>query len=169
LVGLEPYPISTVETDSEDYVAGLVVSKLPANSAVVVVRAAGMQDENRIAVISGWNLERGKGALVMLVRGETTQRSIARFVPSIAQCTGADARECIDRQVVLAKGSVFSAGDAFHIEVLGTQVKPADSTLLLATSDTEYTLELKDIKTARAHRRTRRRPRRAAPCAGDRP
>lgn len=87
LVGLEPYPVSTVETGREDYVARLVVSKLPANSAGVFVKAVGDRANNGSnAVISGWNLERGKGTLVMLVRDENgTSMSVARFVPSIAE------------------------------------------------------------------------------------
>lgn len=140
-VGLEPYPVSTAETGREDYVAGLVVSKLASNSAGVFVRATNVQDGNGVAVISGWNLERGKGTLVMLVRGEDGARmSIARFIPSIVECNDAGARECIDGQVAEAAGTVFRVGDMFHIEVL-------DDTLEFAADDAVYTLDIKNIKT----------------------
>jgi hypothetical protein len=138
-VGLEPYPISTVETGREDYVAGLVVSKIAANSAGVFDRAA-VQDENNVAVISGWNLERSKGTLVMLVRGETTQMSVVRFIPSVAQCGSVSTRECIDGQVAETAGAGFRIGEVFHIEV-------SENHLLLSKGDTEYTLDLKNIKT----------------------
>jgi hypothetical protein len=140
-VGLEPYPVSTVETGREDYVAGLVVSKLPANSAGVFLRAAGAEDGKNIAVISGWNLERSKGTLVMLVRDESgTRMSIARFSPSVTECIALTARECIHGQVVEAAGSDFRMGEVFDIEV-------SARSLFLSKSDIEYTLDLKNIKT----------------------
>lgn len=141
LVGLEPYPVSTVETGREDYVAGLVVSKLASNSAGVFVRAAA-QGEITHAVVSGWNLERSKGTLVMLIRDEQgTRMSVARFIPSIVECNNAGARECIDGQVAEATGTVFRVGEMFHIEVL------LGNALEFTADDAVYTLDIRSIKT----------------------
>jgi hypothetical protein len=141
-VRLEPYPMSTVETGREDYVAELVVSELPANSAGVLVKAAGTDDDGKsIAVISGWNLERGKGTLVMLVRDENgTRMSVARFAAGISLCAHGDARECVGGQVTQATGRAFSPGDVVQLGVL-------DDTLLFRGGDWRYTLDIKGIKT----------------------
>lgn len=140
LAGLEPYLVSTTQIEPEDYVAGLVVSKLPANSAGVFVRA-GVQEEITYGVISGWNLERSKGTLVMLVREEnSTRTAVARFIPSIAECYNAGARECIDGQVAEAAGTLFRVGEMLHIEVSG-------NTLHFTADDAVYTLDVKNIKT----------------------
>lgn len=140
LVGLEPYPVSTVQTDRSDYVAGLVVSKLAANSAGVFVKAAGKSDADKIAVVSGWNLERGKGTLVMLTRDEVTKVAIARFIPSIAQCNKTDTMECIDGQVAQVAGKGFGVGDTIHMEMSG-------DLLILSAAGAEYTLDIKGIWT----------------------
>lgn len=141
LLGLEPYPVSTVETDRSDYVATLVVSKAPANSAGVFVRAFGAQESGSVAVISGWNLERGKGTLVLLSRDETgTKMSVARFTPAAVPCIGGqDARECIDGQVVQAVGNIRQ-GETIHLEV-------SRDTLFLAAGDSDYSLHIKRIRT----------------------
>ena len=142
LLGLEPYPQSSVQTEPDDYVAALVVSKVSANSAGVFVRAFGAQVSGSVAIISGWNLERGKGTLVMLHRDEAGIRmSVARFTPAAVLCTsGPEARECIDGQVAQATGAIRQ-GDTIHLEVSG-------NTLFLAASGSDYTLEIKRIRTS---------------------
>ena len=130
LTDLQPYPISTVQIDIEDYVATLVVSRAPANSTGVFVKAVG-----DVAAISGWNLEREKGTLVIL---DNDKRTVVRFVPSAAECISAGARECIDGQVTDATGS--GPGDTIHLEVAGDR-------LFIATGDAEYTLDIRQIRT----------------------
>lgn len=135
LLGLEPYPQSSVQTDPEDYVAAFVISKVSANSAGVFVRAVGPGE----AVIAGWNLERGKGTLVLLSRTESgMQMSVARFTPAAVPCTVADARECIDGQVMQATGMI-SQGVTIHLEVQGNK--------LYTTSDGAHSLDIKRIRT----------------------
>lgn len=135
LLGLEPYPQSSTQIDPEDYVAAFVVSKVSANSAGVFVRAIGPGE----AVIAGWNLERGKGTLVLLSRTETgTQMSVARFTPAAVPCTVADARECIDGQVMEATGMI-NLGVTIHLEVQGNK--------LYTTSDGAHSLDIKRIRT----------------------
>ncbi|NWG36602.1 hypothetical protein [Nitrososphaera sp.] len=136
LVGLEPYPQSSVQTDPEDYVAGFVVSKASANSARVFVRAAGESS----AIVAGWNLERGKGTLVLLSRGDAgVTMSVARFTPVAVPCTVEDARECIDGQVMQATGMI-SQGSTIHLEVQGNK--------LITSSDGAHSLDIKRIRTS---------------------
>jgi hypothetical protein len=135
LLGLEPDPVSSVETDRSDYVATLVATKASANSAGVFVRAVGPGQ----AVVVGWNLERGKGTLVLLSRSEEgTRMSVARFTPVAVPCTVADARECIDGQVMQATGMI-SQGVTIHLEVQGNK--------LYTTSDGAHSLDIKRIRT----------------------
>lgn len=136
MTDLQPYPVSTVQTNEEDYVATLVVSRASANSTGVFVKAVG-----DVAAIAGWNLEREKGTLVILDRDEGT-RTIVRFTPSAAECIGSSAgtRECIDGQVTEVIGGEINQGDSVHLEVDG-------STLSLAAGDAEYTLDIRQIRT----------------------
>jgi len=136
LVGLEPYPQSSVPTDPEDYVAGFVVSKVSANSSKVFVRAAGESS----AIIAGWNLERGKGTLVLLSRGDSgVTMSVARFTPAAVPCVVPDARECIDGQVMQATGTIIQ-GSTIHLEVQGDK--------LVTSSDGVHSLDIKRIRTS---------------------
>lgn len=135
LLGLEPYPQSSTQIDPEDYIGAFVVSKVSANSAGVFVRAVGPGQ----AVIAGWNLERGKGTLVLLSRSEEgTQMSVARFTPAAVPCTVEGARECIDGQVMQATGMI-SQGTTIHLEVQGNK--------LYTTSDGAHSLDIKRIRT----------------------
>jgi hypothetical protein len=138
LSSLEPYPVSTSQTKPEDYVATLMVSKVTGanNSDRVYVRAAG----DGVAAISGWNLQSGKGTLVVLSRepASTTKMAIARFTPTEAQCKSPGARECIDGHIVDARGI---DGDLVHFELL-----PGGNTLYLAAGGSEYTLDVKQVK-----------------------
>ena len=137
LTSLEPYPVSTNQTKPEDYVATLTVSKATGanNSDRVYVRAAG----GGVAAISGWNLQSGKGTLVVLSREPAfTQMAIARFTPTEAQCKSPGARECIDGHIVDARGI---DGDLVHFELL-----PGGNTLYLAAGGSEYTLDVKQVK-----------------------
>ncbi|WP_158435205.1 hypothetical protein [Nitrososphaera viennensis] len=140
MASLEPYPVSTNQTEPEDYVATLVVSKAAANSARVYVKAvASSSGSNNVAAISGWNLQNEKGTLVILSRDSiiTTKMAIARFTPTEAQCKSPDARECIDGHIVDSRGL---EGDVLHFEVL-----PGDK-LYLAAGGSEYTLDIRQIK-----------------------
>lgn len=136
LAGLEPYPQSSAPTDPQDYVAGFVVTKVSANSARVFVRAAG----DSSAIIAGWNLERGRGTLVLLSRGDSgVTMSIARFTPAAVPCTVPDARECIDGQVMQATGMI-TQGSTIHLEVQGNK--------LVTSSDGVHSLDIKRIRTS---------------------
>lgn len=136
LAGLEPYPKSGVQTNPEDYVAGFVVSKVSANSARVFVRAAGESS----AIIAGWNLELGKGTLVLLSRGDSgVTMSVARFTPVAVPCTVEDARECIDGQVMQATGMI-TQGSTIHLEVQGSK--------LITSTDGTHSLDIKRIRTS---------------------
>ncbi len=135
LVSLEPYPQSSVQTEIKDYVATLVVTKVSANSEGVFVRAA----DRGTAVVAGWNLERESGTLVMLVRGgDSTQMSVARFVPVAAECTVPDASECIEGQVVQATGTIVQ-GTTIHLEVAGGR--------LVISEDGAHSLEIRKLRT----------------------
>lgn len=135
LVGLEPYPQSSTPTDPEDYVAGFVVSKVSANSSKVFVRAAGQSS----AIIAGWNLELGKGTVVLLNRGDSgVTMSVARFTPAAVPCTVTDARECIDGHVNQATGTI-TENATIHLEVQGNR--------LITSSDGAHFLEIKRIRT----------------------
>ncbi|MEO9363299.1 MAG: hypothetical protein ABI348_05300 [Nitrososphaera sp.] len=136
MASLEPYPVSTNQTMPEDYVATLTISKAPATASnSVFVRAAG----GSAAAISGWNLQSGKGTLVVLSREPTTTKmAIARFTPTEAQCKSPGARECIDGHIIDARGI---DGDLVHFELL-----PGGNTLYLAAGGSEYTLDVKQVK-----------------------
>lgn len=136
MTDLQPYPVSTVQTEEQDYVATLVVFKASANSTGVFVKAVG-----DVAAIAGWNLERERGTLVILDRGEGT-RIVMRFTPSAVECIGsAEARECIDGQVTDVMGSSrINQGDNIHLEADGDK-------LFLAAGSTEYTLDIRRIWT----------------------
>jgi hypothetical protein len=136
MTDLQPYPVSTVQTDEEDYVATLVVSRASANSTGVFVKAAG----DVAAAIAGWNLEKEKGVLVIIDRGEGT-RTIVRFTPSAVECIGsAEARECIDGQITDVIGGEINQRGTVHFEVDGNK-------LSLAAGGTEYTLDIRQIRT----------------------
>ncbi|HEX6067671.1 MAG TPA: hypothetical protein VFZ05_02615 [Nitrososphaera sp.] len=136
LVGLEPYPQSSAPTDPEDYVAGFVVSKVSANSSKVFVRAAGPSS----AIVAGWNLELGKGTLVLLSRGDAgVTMSVARFTPAAVPCTVEGARECIDGQVMQATGTIVQSS-TIHLEVHGSK--------LVTSSDGAHSLDIKRIRTS---------------------
>lgn len=138
LLGLQPYPQSSVQVEPEDYVATLVVSKAPANSTGVFVRAAG----DGVAAVAGWNLERGKGTLVLLSHEEGgTRMSVARFTPAAAPCAIPNASECIDGQVAQAIGSI-GQGETIHLMV-------SNNTFFLTREDRMVqSLDIKRIKTA---------------------
>jgi hypothetical protein len=143
--GLEPYPVSTNQTEPEDYVATLVVSKVAANSASVHVKATANGTSNSVAaIISGWNFQKEKGTLVMLSRDSAAaiKMAIARFTPAEAQCKSPDARECTDGHIVNSNGI---DGDTLHFEVL-----PGDK-LYLAAGGSEYTLDIRQIKARPQH------------------
>jgi hypothetical protein len=134
LLGLEPYPQSSEPINPEDYVATLVVSKAPANSAGVFVRAAGQSS----AVVAGWNLERAKGMLVLLSGGDAgVTMSVARFTPVAVPCTVPDAGECIDGWMMQATGMIME-NVTIHLEVRGNK--------LFITSDGAHSLEIERIR-----------------------
>lgn len=137
LVSLDPYPVSTKKTDKSDYVATLVVSKVSANSSVVLVKAGG-----KFGAIAGWNVEKGKGTLVMIGRDpEGPKREILRFVPSEAKCaSGPEARDCIDGQITPA--CLVCKWQSMHLEVSGDKLHLS----LVGQNSTEYTLDIKQIR-----------------------
>lgn len=147
---LDPYPVSTSTkgNGTSEYVATLVVSsnKMSAtNSAGVFVRAAtadnNSSSQGDVAAVSGWDLQKGRGALVFLSREPAsgmTAMTISRFTPAVAQCGNAGATECIDGHITNSKGT---NGGTLHFEVL-----PGDR-LYLAANGGEYTLDIRQIKT----------------------
>lgn len=152
MVSLEPYPVST-ENMHGDYIATLVVSKTATatatNSAGVFVKAATASDvddnngnQANVAAVSGWDLQKGRGALVFLTRGQAgvTTMAVARFTPAEAQCGNSNATECIDGQVTNSRGGGIK-GDVLHFEVL------PGNRLYLAAGGSEYTLDIRQIKT----------------------
>jgi hypothetical protein len=138
LVSLDPYPVSTTKTDKSDYVATVVVSKVSANSAGVLVKAGG-----DFGAIAGWSTEKGKGTLVMIGRDpEGPRREILRFVPSEAKCaSGPEARECTDGQITPA--CLVCRWQSVHLEVSGDKLHLT----LVSQNSTEYTLDVKQIRT----------------------
>jgi hypothetical protein len=138
LVSLDPYPVSTSKIEKSDYVATLVVSKVSANSAGVLVKAGG-----NFGVIAGWSTEKGKGTLVMIGRDpEGPRREILRFVPTEAKCaSGPEARECIDGHITPA--CLVCKWQSVHLEVSGNKFHIS----LVGLNSTEYALDIKQIKT----------------------
>jgi hypothetical protein len=139
VVGLQPQPHSNIQIDPQDYVVTLVVSEISAKSESVFITATG---EN-IAVVTGWNIQKGKGTLVMLnSHTNWTTMTVYRFVPSATECTqGPKADKCMEGQVL--HGEFRGQTSTIRMEIL-------DSRLWIFTGGSmseQHTLDVKEIRT----------------------
>jgi len=125
IMDVQPYPMSTKEISPSDYVATLVLDSSGGGQVLshgVLVKAE-TSSAPGAAIISGWNVEKGKGAVVLFMQGDNggPKRVIIRFTPSYASsCShGPDPAECIDGQIKLTNSNdpLMGEGGKLHLEV----------------------------------------------------
>ncbi|HEV8404318.1 MAG TPA: hypothetical protein VGQ13_00260 [Nitrososphaera sp.] len=155
LLDVQPYPVSTKEISPSDYVATLVVDSSgggQVQSHGVLVKAE-TSNAPVAAVISGWNVEKGKGAAVLFMQGENAgpKRIVVRFVPSSASsCShGPDPAECIDGQITLTNSNdpLMKEGNKVHLEIDTSKTRLFLTFANSAETGKEYILNITKFKT----------------------
>lgn len=119
LMQVEPYPKASEPTQSSDYVATLLVSKISSsesNSERVYVKAVGRDlitnEVTNFRLLGSWNLDKGKGIIVIFQDGE---RAVWHLIPRTANCMHLiDSGECIISPISIGNGSVPTD---VHLEV----------------------------------------------------
>lgn len=147
LVDVQPYPVSTEQTSQSDYVATLVLD-FPKNQVLThgVLVKAHTDDAPLSFVIAGWNVERGKGAIVMSMQ-DVPKRVIIKFAPSYAgSCSHQDAVECIDGKVVeTSNAGLVELGGNLHLEIEDSRTR-LYLTLDTGEADSEHALDITKFK-----------------------
>jgi hypothetical protein len=155
LLDVQPYPVSTKQISPSDYVAMLVVDSSgggQVQSHGVLVKAE-TSSAPVAAIISGWNVEKGKGAAVLFMQGENAspKRIVIRFAPaSASSCShGPDPAECIDGLITLTNSNdpVMKEGSKLHLEVDSSKTRLYLTFASSAETGKEYILNIIKFKT----------------------
>jgi hypothetical protein len=153
LVKVEPYPVSSGEIKSSDYISTLVVSEkesMQENSGRVYIK--GTLSEDNVAVdtafvkvFATWNLVQSKGAVIM-VSNDGLRRDILRFTPSVANCESA-ADECIDGWFLSSILARYRQDSKIHLEVDKANMKLLMRQFDKTSEGSEISYTVKKIKT----------------------
>lgn len=147
LVDVQPYPVSTEQTSQSDYVATLVLdsSKNQVLTHGILVKAR-TNDALLSFVMAGWNVEKGKGTIVMSLQ-DVPKRVIVKFTPFYSySCSHQSAVECIDGQVIeTSNDGIVALGGDLHLEIEDSRTRLY---LIIGAgeADNEYALDVTKFK-----------------------
>ncbi|HKZ61422.1 MAG TPA: hypothetical protein VJZ68_03255 [Nitrososphaera sp.] len=173
LLDVKPYPVSTETIRPSDYVSTLIVSNMSEPPPVLVSRGilvkasalsqftddSGNNNATRvIAVIAGWNIEKGKGMAVIFsqaisdnggssLRDQAVRRVIAEFTPaSSSSCNQRpNLNSCIDGLItsVNRNDTQVTTGSLIHLEIDATKTNLFFSSSTLKKGETSaYELQV---------------------------
>jgi hypothetical protein len=145
LTEVQPYPLSSQPTLPSDYNATFVLTSSGTSGMArsALVKAVGNSTDSGVTgFIASWSVERGGVAIIWMQSEDGSfSRSVARFVPSEAECAD-EMAECIDGMVTSVSGDAgISQGDAIHFEI------DADKTVVsVAIGSDESELQIRKYK-----------------------
>jgi len=155
VMDVQPYPMSTKKISPFDYVVTLVLDSSGGGQVLshgVLVKAE-TSSAPVAAIISGWNVEKGKGAVVLFMQGDNggPKRVIIRFVPSYASsCShGPGPVKCIDGQIRLTNSNdpLMGEGGKLHLEVDTSKTRLFLTFANAEETGKEYMLNIIKLKT----------------------
>jgi hypothetical protein len=155
LLDVQPYPVSTVEISPSDYVTTLVIDSSGGEQVLshgVLVKAV-TSIAPVSAIVSGWSVEKGKGAVVIFMQDDNVgpKRVIIKFAPSYASsCShGPDPAECIDGQITLTNNNdpLMEEGGKLHLEVDTSKTRLFLTFANAGERGKEYMLNITTFKT----------------------
>ena len=155
VMDVQPYPMSTKKISPFDYVVTLVLDSSGGGQVLshgVLVKAE-TSSAPVAAIISGWNVEKGKGAVVLFMQGDNggPKRVIIRFVPSYASsCShGPGPVKCIDGQIRLTNSNdpLMGEGGKLHLEVDTSKTRLFLAFANAEETGKEYMLNIIKLKT----------------------
>ena len=155
VMDVQPYPMSTKKISPSDYVVTLVLDSSGGGQVLshgVLVKAE-TSSAPVAAIISGWNVEKGKGAVVLFMQGDNggPKRVIIRFAPSYASsCShGPGPVKCIDGQIKLTNSNdpLMEEGGKLHLEVDTSKTRLFLAFANAEETGKEYMLNIIKLKT----------------------